>query len=299
MVRPAKLLSANSPVPWLAPAILILFSLTVIPTLFLFFTSLHAWELGYPWEERVWVGLANYATIFASREFLHSILITAIYATVSVAAEFLLGFAIALFLNQKHLRLRTALTCGLIIPMTVTPSIAGLIWRLYFNPSYGIVNYLTRTVLGIAPNWYGYQLALTSVVLVDLWQWTPFVALILVAGLSALPPSPFEAARVDGATRWQTLRHITIPLLRPVLLVALLLRTMDALKMFDVVFALTGGGPAEATELLSMHVYRTGFYSSGMVGLASAMAVVLLALITMLSQFYIRILGEREEVRTS
>ncbi|MGE5554389.1 MAG: carbohydrate ABC transporter permease [Betaproteobacteria bacterium] len=295
MPRLPRSLSSNSPLPWVTPAVILLFSITIVPTVFLFFTSFHAWELGYPWEERVWLGLQNYATIFTNREFLHAILVTAVYTAVSVKLEFVLGFAIALYLSQERLRLRSLMIGALIIPMTVTPSIAGLIWRLYFNPNYGIVNYFLRTLLGLSPNWYGYHLALTSVILVDVWQWTPFVALILLAGLSALPRSPVEAAMVDGASRWQVLWHVTIPLLKPILLIALLLRTMDALKMFDVVFALTGGGPADATELLSMHVYRTGFYSTGMVGLASAMAVVLLVIITVLSQLYIRLLGGGKE----
>lgn len=280
---------------WIGPALVTLFAITIAPTLFLFFTSLHYWELGYPWSERVFVGLKNFVNIFGNQHFVHSIWVTFVYTATAVAVEFMLGFALAYFLARPRLAWRGFLLACLVIPMTVTPSIAGLIWRLYFNPNYGIINYVLGKLFGISPNWYSYSLALPSVILVDVWQWTPFVALILLAGLSAIPRTPLEAALVDGASPWQTLRYVTLPLLRPIILIALLLRTMDALKMFDVVFALTGGGPADATELLSMHVYRTGFYQSGMVGLASAMAVVLLVVIIVLSQLFIRLLGERGE----
>ncbi|MGE5585765.1 MAG: carbohydrate ABC transporter permease [Bacillota bacterium] len=280
---------------WIGPALVTLFVITVVPTIFLFFTSLHYWELGYPWSERVFVGVRNFVTAFGNQQFLHSIWVTLVYTASAVAVEFALGFALAYFLARPRLAWRGFLLACLVIPMTVTPSIAGLIWRLYFNPNYGIINYVLGSIFGLSPNWYSYSLALPSVILVDVWQWTPFVALILLAGLSAIPRTPLEAALVDGASAWQTLRYVTLPLLRPIILIALLLRTMDALKMFDVVFALTGGGPADATELLSMHVYRTGFYQSGMVGLASAMAVVLLVVIIVLSQLFIRLLGKREE----
>jgi len=287
---------SRQPLLWVGPAVITLFVITIVPTLFLFVTSLHNWELGYPWSERVFVGLRNYVQAFRSNQFIHSIWITVIYTVSAVFAEFMLGFALAKFLSQPRLPSRGFLLACLIIPMTVTPSIAGLIWRLYLNPNYGIVNYVLTSLFKLAPNWYSYQMALPSVVLVDIWQWTPFVTLILVAGLAAIPKSPLEAALVDGASSWQTLRYVILPLLRPIILIALVLRTMDALKMFDVVFSLTGGGPADATELLSMHVYRTGFYHSGMVGLASAMAVVLLLVITLMSRGFIRLLGSTESL---
>ncbi|MGE5582942.1 MAG: carbohydrate ABC transporter permease [Bacillota bacterium] len=283
----------NSPYLWLAPSLILLVAITVIPTLFLYYTSLVRWELGMPWSDRTFVGLSNYAKIFKDFLFRQAILRTLVYTVVSVGLQFFLGFLIAQFMSRKTLRWKGILIAALIIPMTVTPSIAGLIWRLYFNPNYGIINYFLR-FLGIAPDWYSYSLALTSVIIVDVWQWTPFVALVLFAGISALPPTPFEAAVVDGATKFQMLRFITLPLLKPIILIVLLLRSMDALKMFDVVFSLTGGGPADATELLSMLVYRTGFYQTGMVGLASAMAVILLLIIILLSQAFIKILGEKK-----
>jgi multiple sugar transport system permease protein len=279
---------------WIGPCLVVLFLITIIPTVFLAITSLNYWELGYPWAERIWVGIRNYTSAFTNRQFLHSIRVTIVYTLSTVSIEFILGFAIAWFLSRPSLAMRSFLIACLIIPMTVTPSIAGLIWRLYFNPSYGIVNYVLGKIAHITPNWYSYNMALPSVILVDIWQWTPFVALVLLAGLSAIPRSPIEAALVDGADSWQMIRYVFLPLLRPIILIVLILRTMDALKMFDVVFSLTGGGPADATELLSMHVYRTGFYQSGMVGLASAMAVVLLIVIMLFSRVFIRLLGEQE-----
>ena len=282
--------------PWILPAVVILFVITIVPTVFLFYTSFQDWELGYPWAARRFIGLSNFIDLWTDWQFLQSLRTTATYVVSTVGAEMVLGFALALFLSQRRLWGRGFLVAILVIPMTVTPSIAGLIWRLYFNPSYGLVNYLLGTLFGVEPNWYGADLALASVILVDIWQWTPFVALILLAGLSALPRTPYEAALVDGASGWATLRYITLPLLRPIILVALLLRTMDALKMFDVVFSLTGGGPGNATEVLSMQVYRTGFYQTGWVGYASAMAVILLVVIILASRLFMRVLGSGREV---
>jgi len=283
----------ESPYAWLGPTLVVLFTITIIPTLFLFFTALHHWELGLPWSDRVFVGLRNFVFIFRDFLFQSAIKRTLVYTLASVGLEFILGFLIALFLTRQSLKWKGVLIGMLIIPMTVTPSIAGLIWRLYFNPTYGIVNYILG-FFNIAPNWYSYDLAMLSVILVEVWQWTPFVALILTSGLSALPVTPFEAAKVDGASGLQTIWYVTLPLLRPIILISLLLRTMDALKMFDVVFSLTGGGPADATELLSMLIYRTGFYYSGQVGMASAMAVILLVIIIALSNLFIRVLGGKE-----
>ncbi|NLJ80699.1 MAG: sugar ABC transporter permease [Firmicutes bacterium] len=279
----------QSPYAWLAPALAALFIITIVPTFFLFFTSLHHWELGFPWDERVFIGLKNFSHTLQNPLFRSALVRTLIYTVSAVTVQFILGFLIASFLSRRTLLWRGFLIGSLIIPMTVTPSIAGLIWRLYFNPTYGIVNYLLGFI-NLQPNWYGYELALLSAVIVEVWQWTPFVTLILLAGLSALPRTPFEAAMVDGASRFQMLWNITLPLLRPIILIALLLRGMDALKMFDVIFSLTGGGPADATELISMLIYRTGFYHTGMVGRASAIAVFLLAAIILLSQFLIKIL---------
>ena len=286
--------SNKAPLIWLAPSLIILFSITIIPTLFLFYTSLVNWELGLPWSARSFVGLSNYFSIFRDFLFRQAVKRTIVYTVFSVGIEFILGYMIAAFLSRKSIRWKGMIIGTLIIPMTVTPSIAGLIWRLYFNPNYGIINYLL-SFLKVGPDWYSYSWAMSSVIIVDIWQWTPFVALILFAGISALPSTPFEAALVDGASKIQTMRYITIPLLKPIILIALLLRGMDALKMFDVVFSLTGGGPADATELLSMLVYRTGFYQTGMIGLASAIAVVLLVVIIIISKMFIRILGEKRE----
>ncbi len=286
--------SNKAPFIWLAPSLIVLFLITIIPTLFLFYTSSVNWELGLPWSDRTFVGLQNYLDIFRDFLFQQAVKRTIVYTVFSVSTEFVFGYIIASFLSRKSVRWKGLLIGTLIIPMTVTPSIAGLIWRLYFNPNYGIINYFLH-FFKIAPDWYSYSLAMSSVIIVDVWQWTPFVALILFAGLSALPSTPFEAALVDGASKLQIMRYITLPLLKPIILIAILLRGMDALKMFDVVFSLTGGGPADATELLSMLVYRTGFYQTGMIGLASAIAVVLLVVIILISQLFIKILGEKRE----
>jgi multiple sugar transport system permease protein len=179
----------------------------------------------------------------------------------------------------------------------MTPSITGQLWKLMLNAEYGVVNYLLEKSFGWKVVWLSESNAFLSTVLVDVWQNTPFVALILYAGLKSLPVDPYEAAMMDGANRAQMLRHITLPLLKPMFLLAVVFRSMDALKLFDIPFSLTQGGPGSATEFLSLHVYRLGFAQTGWVGRASATAVVLLMLISIISMLLIKAFRKGVEER--
>jgi multiple sugar transport system permease protein len=174
--------------------------------------------------------------------------------------------------------------------MVITPTIISLIWKLMLNTEYGVLNFiLSQFGLGKI-NWLGPKEAFWSLILVDVWEWTPFIALILYAGLQALPQEPYEAAVVDGANPRQIFFYLTLPLLKPMILIALLLRSIDALKMFDVVYGLTQGGPGNATELMSLHIYRLGFRHTNWIGRASANAVILLFLSTLLTTVLLRTL---------
>ena len=196
---------------------------------------------------------------------------------------------------NNQLRGRSFFRAALLVPMMLPTVVAGVVWRLMLNPNFGAVN---GTLKGLGLNttaltWTSSpRLAMLSVVAVDVWQWTPFMFLILLAGLQAIPQEPYEAALIDGSSAWQTFRHVTLPLLKPAILVALLLRTMDLLRVFDQVFILTEGGPGFATETISLYIYRTAFRFSDF-GYAAAMSFVLLIITNIVSVFYIRVLQAR------
>lgn len=268
---------------WIYPSTIVLLIITIIPTIFLFGISLFNYELGRPLSSATFAGFHNYLKTFGSQQFWHSILVTAEYVVISVGVEMILGFLIAYFLYNRDSRLRDLLLVFMVIPMTITPSIAGLVWRLNFHPIYGMVNQFLGMTFGIAPDWYSYNLALWSLIIVDIWQWTPFISLISLAGLLSIDDSIIESAKVEGANRFQLIRHIFIPLIKPVLLIGFIMRLMDNLKMFDVPFTLTEGGPGNATELLSMHIYRIGFFHTGNIGLAASVAVILLIIMIFLA----------------
>src|SRR5437773_8019231 len=180
--------------------------------------------------------------------------------------------------------------------MILPPVVAGVTWRLIYNPNFGVLNGILR-LFGLDTRRWTWladpSLALPAVILVDVWEWTPFVFLILLAGLQAIPQEPYEAARIDGANAWQTFLHITLPLLIPAILVALLLRTMDLLRIFDQIFILTQGGPGFSTETVSLYIYRTAFRFFDF-GYAAAMSFVLLLLTNIVSVGYIRLLQRQE-----
>jgi multiple sugar transport system permease protein len=241
------------------------------------------------------VTLANFARLFADRFFLAALGHTFVYAAIALTLEFLLGLAFALLLNH-NLRGRNAFRALLLVPMMLPPVVVGVVWRLLLNSNFGAVN---GTLKGFGFNtdrltWTASPaLAMASVIIADIWQWTPFMFLILLAGLQAIPPEPYEAALIDGSSAWQTFRHVTLPLLKPAILIALLLRTMDLLRVFDHIFILTEGGPGFATETLSLYIYRTAFRFSNF-GYAAAMSFALLVITNLISAGYLRLLEAKE-----
>ena len=220
---------------------------------------------------------------------------TFVYAAAALTCEFLLGLGLALLLNNQ-IRGRGFFRASLLVPMMLPTVVVGVVWRLMLNPNFGAVNE-TLKQFGIdteSLTWTASpKLALLSVIAVDVWQWTPFVFLVLLAGLQAIPQEPYEAALIDGSSRWQTFWHVTLPLLKPSILIVLLLRTMDLLRVFDQIFILTEGGPGFATETISLYIYRTAFRFFDF-GYAAAMSFVLLALTNVISALYIKFLQSRE-----
>ena len=290
MTLRSQRLRPYAPLVWLAPAVLYLLALTIYPLLYsvqVSFTTTTAGAGGFT--------AANFFRLLRDRLFFISLGQTAVYTAVALAAEFSLGLTLALMVDwgmRAGAALIKPVRALLLVPMLLPPVVVAVIWRLIYNPDFGVLNGSLKS-LGVntaSLTWLaGENTALFSVILVDVWQWTPFMFLLLLAGLQALPVEPFEAARVDGASAWETFRLLTLPLLQPVILVALLLRTMDLTRVFDQIFILTQGGPGFATETASLFIYRTAFRFYDF-GYAAVLSFVMLAFITMLARVFLRVL---------
>jgi multiple sugar transport system permease protein len=267
----------------LAPAIAVLLALTIYPLIYSIKISLQG-------ESGNWT-LQNFARLFTDQFFLSALAHTIVYAAIALTFEFLIGLALALLLNTQ-MRGRSLFRSLLLAPMMLPAVVVGVVWRLMLNSDFGAVNGTLKS-FGLRTEsltWTASpKLAMASVIVADVWQWTPFVFLILLAGLQAIPQEPYEAALIDGASAWQTFRHVTLPLLKPAILIVLLLRTMDLLRAFDQIFILTEGGPGFATETASLYIYRTAFRFSNF-GYAAAMSFVLLLITNVISVGYIRAL---------
>lgn len=273
----------------LAPATLFLVLLTLFP----FVSTLGLSLTGYSLLNRGvihWVGLSNYLSLFGNQEFWQAVLTTLIFTVAVVAIEVVIGTGIATLLEQET-RGRTFVRTIALLPMVITPVAATFTFRLMFNSSIGVINYLLQ-VIHIAPQgWFATPgQALMSLVIVDVWQWTPFILLIVSGGLAVLPTEPFEAARVDGANRWQIFVNITLPMLRPYISVAMVLRLVDALKTFDIIYILTGGGPGITTETLNILAFKQGIQFLQM-GVAAAISIVMLILSIAVAQLLVRTTG--------
>lgn len=279
---------------FVAPALIGLGALILAPLVYSLVLSGYAWRLTEITLPKRFVGFTFYTQIPKDEVFREALRNTFVFVTSCVSIELCLGFLVALALLQMH-RGRRLANAVILLPMIVTPVIVALIWRYLLDPQFGLVNYAIH-VLGYKKDigWLGTPaLALPSVVLIDVWEWTPFSILVLHAGMLAIPEEMLEAARVDGAKYWQVVRHLILPYLTPVILVVLLIRTMDAYRVFDTIFVLTKGGPGLATETVGMYTYRSGFIYFDM-GYAMALSIVILAIIIAISAFYLRLLRRRQ-----
>ncbi|HJP92439.1 MAG TPA: sugar ABC transporter permease [Pyrinomonadaceae bacterium] len=278
------------PLLFIAPALAVLLSLSIYPLIYSITIGLQQEAAsGARWT------LENFARMATDGFFLTAMAHTFVYAIAALSCEFLLGLGLALLLN-KQIRGRGLFRASLLVPMMLPTVVVGVVWRLMLNPNFGAVNG-TLKQFGInteSLTWTASpRLAMLSVIAVDVWQWTPFAFLVLLAGLQAIPQEPYEAALIDGSSRWQTFVHVTLPLLKPSILIVLLLRTMDLLRVFDQIFILTEGGPGFATETISLYIYRTAFRFFDF-GYAAAMSFVLLALTNVISALYIRFLQPQQ-----
>jgi multiple sugar transport system permease protein len=276
-----------------APAVIVTVSVLFFPLAYSLYVSFIRYNLSKP-TDTGFVGLQNYIDNVTQPELPTALLNTFIFTVVGVSLQFLLGLGFALLL-QKEFRGQGVVRTCFMLPAFLTPSIVGLNWSFMFNPRVGVVPWLASLVG--APEQFPFLAtpwtAMGAIILVDLWRATPFMFLVLLAGLQALPQEAMEAAAIDGANAWQTLRHVKLPLLAPLILIALSIRGMDAFREFDLVFVLTGGGPGRATEVIGMLAYRTGFNYYDM-GRASAMAYIILALVLLFSAYFVKRLREAQ-----
>jgi multiple sugar transport system permease protein len=260
---------------FLLPAYAAIFLIVGFPTLYSLYLSFHQWKMTTFKRGVPFVGLDNYAKAIGDNAFWHSMQVTLTFTLLALVVEVVLGLGLAVLLDQDF-RGRRTVRIALLLPMFVTNVVVGLIWRILLSYDFGVVNWLLSMVGLPKVAWLGDpNLALGSLIIVDIWNTTAFVALLLLAGLQAIPEEPRQAARVDGASSWQTFRLITLPLLKPVLFIAVVWRTIDLFRIFDVVFSLTGGGPYNATETISLYAYRQGFASFNL-GFASAVSYLLI-----------------------
>ena len=280
-----------TPFWFLAPATLALLLIGIYPTLFALVTSFRQYNITRVRDGFPFVGLANYAQVLGDDTFWQTLERTGAFFLCVMPAEVVLGLVIALMLHQSGFGVLRSLTrVSLVVPLATTYAVVGLLGRLIFNRDFGVANAFIG-LFGAPPfDWLGSPGgAFVAICIMDIWQWTPFCALIFLSGLSLVPVDIEEAARLETPRKWALLRHVQLPYLWPGLTAMLILRSADVLKLFDMVFTMTRGGPGAATELISIYIQRVGFRVFDM-GRASAQALLLLLLTIVLSRIYIRFL---------
>ncbi len=274
-----------------APSVLILLITIIYPTIYMFFVSFYRWSI-IPTLPRNFIGFGNYINMLRSGDFYNTLKVTFIFVLGVVLFELLIGLGLALLIAKSKARwLRVAF----LMPTVIAPVVVGLIWKLMLSYDLGIINYLIRFIGLEGVNWLGTPInALISVMLVDVWQWTPFAMLIILAGLESLPVEPIEAAQVDGASHFQVFRYILLPLLTPVLTIVVMFRTLDAFKTYDIIYMITRGGPANATDVFSYNIWRKAFFENNM-GYAAALSVVMVIVVTFLTRIFTSLTARAEK----
>ena len=265
--------------PFVVPAAIVVLGVIVFPWIFTLWMSVHDWKIG---GGRSYAGLANYQRLLTDERFHWSVLRTLYYTALAVVIPVVLGIAAALIFNRKF-PLRGLARTVFILPMMATPVAVALVWTMMFHPQLGVLNWILSQ-FGIPPSMWVYDAdtVIPTLVMVEVWHWTPLVMLLVLGGLASLPVDPYEAAKIDGATGWQAFRYITLPLLAPFIMVAVIIRTIDALKAFDTIYVTTQGGPGTASETINIFLYLNAFAYYNM-GYASAVVVVFFALIICLA----------------
>ncbi len=281
------------------PTLILLIAMNIFPlfySLYLSFTDYSAIARQVP----IWIGVENFSKILNDEQLWQYFATTGRYVLLSVGLQTILGFALAMLVREKF-RGSGLITTLILVPMMLSPVVVGLFWKLMYNPTFGYINFLLGfSNAGTAPDFLASSwarefvpsLALIAVVLVDVWMWSPFVMLLVLSGLKAIPDYLYEAAAIDRASSWFQFWRITLPQVAPLLLIAVLFRTIEAIKSFDLVMGMTGGGPGSQTELIAINLYRQAFQGQFRTGPASALAYIILIIIIAISNLYIRYLNQ-------
>ena len=283
----------NYPLYMVLPAVIVLLLLTIYPFIYLIYVSLHIWPIS-PNLPKIFLGFGKFTYIFSNPTFIESMQVTISLTVVGVSLQISLGTLLAILLSTKT-KFINYFTLPFMIPVFIAPVVVGLIWKFMFNYDLGILNYLLNVIGLESINWLGTTTtAFWSVVLIDTWQWTPFTTLIIRAGLDSVDPTPQEAAYVDGATRFQIFRYVTFPTIAPIFTVALLFRTLDAFKAFDIIYVVTRGGPGGSTYVLGYNIWKTAFYQNQL-GLSAAMSVIMIIIATIFALILVKIMKVQME----
>ena len=292
----AQNLNRMTPYVFMAPAAIIMGLALLYPLAYMIYGSFRAWDPSQNISETEFVGLKNYITLFFDPAFRESLSVTLTFAFAVVTAELAIGVGLALLLD-RNIRGMSVLRTLFILPMMIAPVVVGLMWRYMYHPTVGTINKTLKSMGVESVDWLG-QHALLSVIIADIWQWTPFIFILSLAALQSLPRSALEAAKIDGATGWQQIRYIKLPLMMPVLIVTGLLRLIDAFKVLEVILVMTEGGPGLSTEIIALRISRTATEFREL-GVAAAMSnyLLLLLLILTLGMFAITRLQEARAAR--
>jgi multiple sugar transport system permease protein len=280
-LAPRKAWRVPSYWPFVIPALVVIAAIIIFPWVFTIWMSLNEWKVGAP---TTFVGLANYMRLPTDPRFVEAVWHTIVYTLLSVILPLIFGTFAATIFHQRF-PLRGFLRGIFIMPMMATPVAIALVWTMMFHPQLGVLNYIL-SVFGLPAELWVFHpgTVIPSLVMVETWQWTPLIMLIVLGGLSAIPSEPYESARIDGASGWQMFRYITLPLITPFIFVAAMIRMIDAVKSFDIIFAITQGGPGSASETINLYLYSVAFVYYD-VGYGSAIAVVFFVIIVLLAAF--------------
>jgi multiple sugar transport system permease protein len=279
---------------YLGPAVAVMAVACLYPLLSAIQLGFYDWSMGTPWAEAKWVGIDAFVAAFRDPAVWRSLTTTLIFAAVCVVAEMVLGIALALAL-EGELRAMAFFRTLFILPMMIAPIAVGLTWRYLIDAQFGLLNALLG-LLGAGPvAWLAQEnTAFIAIIIADIWQWTPFVFIMMIAGLANVDNAVLEAARIDGATWWQTTRRVKLPMVMHVIAITLLMRLIDAFRVLEVIYILTFGGPGDSTEILSLHIYKTAFVGQRL-GSAAAISVLLLVVVAGLSWTALRLSNPLKE----
>jgi multiple sugar transport system permease protein len=270
------------PLFYLGPAVVVMAAACLYPVLSAFQLAGYEWSMGTAWSTARWVGIDNFVSAFSNPRVWSSLLTTLLFAALCVTAEMLLGIALALALEHP-VRGMALFRTLFILPMMIAPIAVGLAWRYLFDAQFGLINALLKAVGLSAHTWLADPtLAFIAIVIADVWQWTPFVFIMMIAALAGLDGSVIEAARIDGARWWQQTLLVKLPMVMHVIAITLMMRLIDAFRVLEVIYVLTFGGPGDSTEILSLHIYKTAFVGQQL-GVAAAISVLLLVVVALLS----------------